>query len=91
MVRRCCRTIGPGSPSTAPTRRRTARPDELTVPLLLLWSLGDDLEDLYGDPLRIWADWADDVRGHGIDSTHHMAEVAPEVLAAVLADFFVEA
>lgn len=39
-------------------------------------------------PLRIWRDWADDVRGHGIDSGHHMAEEAPEPLAAALAGFF---
>ena len=57
------------------------------APLLVLWSLGDDLVDLYGDPLRIWADWADDVRGHGIDSTHHMAERAPDAPAAALAEF----
>ena len=44
--------------------------------------------DLYGDPLLIWADWADDVRGHGIDSTHHMAEIAPEPLAEALAAFW---
>ena len=60
----------------------------ITVPLLVLWSLGDDLVDLYGDPLRIWADWAHDVRGHGIDSTHHVAEMAPAELAAALADFW---
>lgn len=57
-------------------------------PLLVLWSLRDDLEDLHGDPRTIWADWADDVRGHGIDSGHHMAEEAPVELAAALADFF---
>ena len=60
----------------------------ITCPLLLLWSLRDDLEDLYGDPRAIWADWADDVRGHGIDSGHHMAEEAPAELAAALAEFF---
>ena len=60
----------------------------ITAPLLVLWSLGDDLVDLYGDPLRIWADWADDVRGHGIDSTHHMAERAPDALAAALVEFW---
>jgi haloacetate dehalogenase len=48
----------------------------------------DDLEDLYGDPLVIWRDWADDVRGHSIDSAHHMAEEAPDVLAAALGEFF---
>ncbi|WMY79699.1 alpha/beta fold hydrolase [Citricoccus sp. I39-566] len=56
-------------------------------PLLVLWSLRDDLEDLYGDPLAIWADWADHVTGHGIDSTHHMAEQAPEILARALGHF----
>ncbi|MEU4806168.1 alpha/beta hydrolase [Actinosynnema sp. NPDC023587] len=60
----------------------------LRCPTLVLWSLGDDLEDLYGDPLAIWRAWADDVRGHGIDSGHHVAEDAPEALAAELAAFF---
>ncbi len=56
-------------------------------PLLVLWSLRDDLEDLYGDPLAIWSAWADDVTGHGIDSGHHVAEEAPEELARALSDF----
>jgi haloacetate dehalogenase len=60
----------------------------LRCPTLILWSLRDDLEQLYGDPLKIWRDWADDVRGHGIDSGHHMAEEAPDALAAALGDFF---
>lgn len=58
------------------------------VPLLVLRSKRDDLEDLYGDPLTIWRAWADDVRGHSIDSGHHVTEEAPEVLAASLGDFF---
>ncbi len=57
-------------------------------PLLVLWSKRDDLEDLYGDPLAIWDTWAGDLRGHSIDSGHHMAEEAPEALAASLGDFF---
>ncbi|MFJ4484927.1 alpha/beta fold hydrolase [Streptomyces longwoodensis] len=56
-------------------------------PALILWSLRDDLEQLYGDPLRIWRDWATDVRGHGIDSGHHVAEEAPQDLTAALGDF----
>ncbi|WNV92154.1 alpha/beta hydrolase [Umezawaea sp. Da 62-37] len=59
-------------------------------PALALWSLKDDLEDLYGDPLRIWRDWAPDVRGHGIDSGHHVAEEAPDALADSLAEFFLD-
>jgi haloacetate dehalogenase len=58
-------------------------------PLLVLWSKRDDLEELYGDPLTIWRTWSDDVRGHSIDSGHHMAEEAPEALAASLGDFFI--
>ena len=62
----------------------------LDMPALVLWSLRDDLEALYGYPLKIWRDWASDVRGHGIDSGHHMAEEAPSELAAALAAFFRE-
>jgi haloacetate dehalogenase len=57
------------------------------VPLLVLWSLRDDLADLYGDPRAVWADWATDIRGHGIDAGHHMAEEAPAALAAALVAF----
>ncbi len=57
-------------------------------PALILWSLRDDLEDLYGDPVEIWRTWAPDVRGHGIESGHHMAEEAPQRLAAALSEFF---
>lgn len=59
----------------------------LHVPLLVLWSLRDDLEQLYGDPLTIWKDWATNVHGHGIDSRHHIAEEAPTALARSLIDF----
>jgi haloacetate dehalogenase len=59
-------------------------------PLLVMWSLRDDLEQLYGDPLAIWNAWAADLRGHGIDSGHHMAEEAPAELASALIDFFAE-
>jgi pimeloyl-ACP methyl ester carboxylesterase len=56
-------------------------------PLLFLWAALDDLEDLYGDPLAIWRDWADDVRGQSIDCGHHIAEEAPAELAAQLSEF----
>ena len=57
-------------------------------PLLFLWAKQDDMEDLYGDPLAIWRDWADDVRGQPVDCGHHIAEEAPAELAALLAGFF---
>ncbi len=65
--------------------RRAGR--RVRCPMLLLWSVHDDLEDLYGDPLAIWEAWADDLRGGRIDSGHHMAEEAPEQLASALAEF----
>lgn len=65
--------------------------ERIRCPALVLWSLQDDLEDLYGDPLAIWRRWAADLRGHGIDSGHHVAEEAPETLASCLTDFFGDA
>jgi hypothetical protein len=56
--------------------------------VLCLWSLQDDLEDLYGDVLGVWRPWAPNLRGHGIDSGHHMAEDAPEELVEALKQYF---
>jgi haloacetate dehalogenase len=57
----------------------------VTCPTLVLWSSRDDLEDLHGDPLAIWAGWTTDLRGGGpVDSGHHVAEEAPRELVAAL-------
>ena len=56
-------------------------------PVLVLWATRDDLEDLYGDPLEVWAGWADDLRGRAVDSGHHMAEEAPAELARAIDGF----
>ncbi|MBY6540700.1 alpha/beta hydrolase [Rhodococcus sp. BP-349] len=63
----------------------------LTMPVQVLWSTRDDLEELYGDPLTIWRSWAPGVVGHGIDSGHHMAEEAPRALAGALLPFLASA
>ena len=60
---------------------------KVTCPTLYCWSSRDDMEDLYGDPLAIWADWATDLRGHPIDSGHHVAEENPAALTAALLAF----
>lgn len=60
----------------------------VTAPLRVLWSLRDDLEELYGDPLAIWRAWADDLDGYGIDSGHHVAEENPEDLVHALVSHF---
>lgn len=60
----------------------------VTCPLLVLWSSRDNLEDLHGDPLAVWREWSIDLRGGGpIDPGHHMAEEAPDELAAALLAF----
>jgi haloacetate dehalogenase len=59
----------------------------LSMPLQVLWSTLDDLEDLYGDPQEIWSAWADRVTGHGIRSTHHIAEDNPDGLIEALLTF----
>jgi haloacetate dehalogenase len=60
----------------------------VACPTLVLWSLRDDLPELYGDVLAVWRPWTTELQGHGIDSGHHMAEEAPDELAGALAAFF---
>lgn len=60
---------------------------QVGCPTLMMWSSGDDLADLYGDPLEVWRRWAPDLRGGPIKSGHHMAEEAPAELAAALTAF----
>jgi haloacetate dehalogenase len=62
----------------------------ITCPVLVGWSTRDDLEDLYDDVVAIWQPWADDIRGVAIDSGHHIAEEAPDELAAALLPFFMK-
>jgi haloacetate dehalogenase len=60
---------------------------KVSCPTLIVWATEDDMEELYGDPLEVWKDWAEDLRGARIESGHHMAEEAPEALAAELLAF----
>jgi haloacetate dehalogenase len=67
--------------------RRAER--RIECPTLFMWSLQDDMEELYGHPLPIWEPWtAGELQGGTIDSGHHMAEEAPEELAEKLDRFF---
>lgn len=59
----------------------------IPCPVLVLWGSRSDLVDLYDDPVAVWRQWADDVRGHPIACGHHLAEEAPTALAAALLDF----
>ncbi|MEU8144554.1 alpha/beta hydrolase [Nonomuraea sp. NPDC048901] len=59
----------------------------VACPTLFLWATRDDMEDLYGDPLAVWREWASDVRGHALDSGHHLAEDVPDELAKAIRCF----
>ena len=88
---RCARTTGPGSGPTGPPTTPTGPPAGGSG--ARRWCCGpaaDDLAYLYGDVLGVWRAWADDLRGGEIDSGHHMAEEAPEQLAAALHGFLAE-
>ena len=62
----------------------------LRCPVQQLWATRDD-PDLFGsDPLALLRGWADDLRGAGLDSGHHVAEEVPEATAAALAAFWEE-
>ena len=56
-------------------------------PALFLWSTRDDMQELYGDPLAIWREWAADIRGVPIESGHHMAEENPAAVAEAISDW----
>ncbi len=60
----------------------------IACPTMVLWSLRDDLERLYGNVLNVWIPWTSKLSGKGLDCGHHMAEEAPEALAAELRGFF---
>lgn len=68
--------------------RRDGR--RIACPTLVLWSLKDDLAQLYGDVLDVWRPWTTTLRGRGIDCGHHMAEEAPDELANQLLRFLAE-
>jgi len=59
----------------------------IVCPTLALWS-GQGAVAAWYDPLAIWRDWADDVRGHAIDCGHFLPEEAPDETYQALRDFF---
>jgi haloacetate dehalogenase len=62
---------------------------QITSPLLVLWGIRDDLAELYdNDVLGVWRPWASELSGHGLDSSHHIAEEAPQALTHALLTFF---
>jgi haloacetate dehalogenase len=56
-------------------------------PVLVLWSAEGALGSWY-DPLAIWRDWADDVRGAALACGHFLPEETPDETYAALHAFF---
>ncbi|MET8230775.1 alpha/beta hydrolase [Micromonospora sp. NPDC005298] len=59
----------------------------ITCPVLLLWSQRGQVAKLYDDPLAIWREWADDVRGEPVPVGHFIPEEAPDETIRRLLDF----
>jgi pimeloyl-ACP methyl ester carboxylesterase len=62
---------------------------KISCPVLFLWSQRGQVAKLYDDPLTIWREWADDVRGEPVPVGHFIPEEAPEQTARQLLDFLV--
>lgn len=61
----------------------------IACPVLALWGGRGVLPEWY-DVLGIWREWAEDVRGRGLDCGHFLPEEAPEDTAAELRVFFAD-
>lgn len=59
----------------------------IACPVLFLWSQRGSVASLYEDPLGIWREWADDVRGEPVPVGHFIPEEAPAETARQLLDF----
>jgi len=57
----------------------------ITCPLMVLWSEQGSLGDI--DPIKVWRDWADYVKGEAIAAGHFLPEEAPDITARLLLDF----
>ncbi|MDO1582703.1 alpha/beta fold hydrolase [Rhizobium oryzicola] len=63
-----------------------AKRRKITVPVLVFWEAGRR----YGggrEPLDIWADWANDVSGKGLEGGHMLPETAPGEILEILLPF----
>lgn len=60
---------------------------KIACPLLVLWSQRGSVAQLYDDPLAIWREWCDDVRGGPVPVGHFIPEEAPEETVRQLMGF----
>jgi haloacetate dehalogenase len=60
---------------------------KIACPVLVLWSRRGSVAHLYDDPLGIWREWSDDIRGGPVAVGHFIPEEAPEETTRQLLDF----
>ncbi len=60
---------------------------KIECPTLVLWGAKGVIPKWY-DPVGIWKEWANDMRGEDVDSGHMLAEEAPEATYQALRRFF---
>lgn len=65
---------------------RADRDARIACPVLVLWGLKGVMERVY-DVVATWQEKADDVRGHGLDCGHFLAEEKPEETLQALTPF----
>lgn len=63
---------------------------KVEVPLLVHWGVRSHTEQVYGDVLGIWRDYAHDVVGGPLDSGHYVPLEAPDQVLASFFDFFTD-
>jgi haloacetate dehalogenase len=49
----------------------------IACPVLVLWARPGAVDSWY-DPVAVWREWADDVRGREVEAGHFLAEEAPD-------------
>jgi haloacetate dehalogenase len=59
----------------------------LKCPVFVLWSASGAVNSWY-EPLAVWRQWADNVRGNPVHAGHFLPEEAPEQISAALSKFF---
>ena len=62
---------------------------KIVCPVLVLWAAKGELEEWY-DPLEVWGEWTDDVRGWALPCGHYLAEEAPDETVEALMSFLSE-
>jgi haloacetate dehalogenase len=60
---------------------------KIECPVLVLWGVRSKPSTWY-DPLEVWGEWADDVRGKGLPCGHYLPEEAPKETTEELLRFF---